>query len=142
VRAHDRAGNVGGWAAGPTVRPSLLQQTSTVIAYHGTWTTTSSTVYSGGSARSASVAGAYASYTFSGRSIGAVLGRGPARGAVKVYIDGVFASTIDLYATTYTYRYVAFARTWTLVGTHTIKLVVVGTIGRPSVVLDAFEVLR
>jgi hypothetical protein len=142
VRPRDAASNLGAWLAGPTLRPLLVQQTSAAIHYTGTWTTTTSTVYSGGSARFASAAGASVSYTFSGRSVGAVLARGPYRGAVKVYVDGVLASTIDLYAATDTYRYVAFARTWTSVGTHTLKLVVVGTVGRPRVILDAIEVLQ
>jgi hypothetical protein len=142
VRAHDGAGNIGPYAAGPTIGPSLLQQTSTAIVYHGIWTTTTSTVYSGGSARYASAAGAYASYTFSGRSIAAVVSKGPSRGAVKVYIDAVFAATVDCYTTTAIDRFVIFSRTFSAVGTHTIKLVVVGTAGRPRVVLDAFGVLR
>jgi hypothetical protein len=102
----------------------------------------SSSLYSGGSARYASAAGASASYTFTGRSIGFVTSRGPYRGAVRIYVDGVLATTIDLYAATDTFRYVAFARTWSTSGTHTIKAVVVGTAGRPRVVVDAFEVLR
>jgi hypothetical protein len=142
TRAHDAAGNVGGWLAGPTIHPTLLQQTSTSITYYRTWTTSTSTVYSGGSSRHATAAGAYARYSFTGRSISAVLARGPTRGAVKVYIDGVYVSTVNLYSATYSYRYVAFARTWSTSGAHSIKLVVVGTSGRPRVDLDAFEVLR
>lgn len=70
------------------------------------------------------------------------MSRGPARGQVKVYVDGVYATTVDLYSTTTTYRSVAFARTFSTYGTHTVKLVVVGTAGRPTVILDAFALIR
>jgi len=142
VRAHDRAGNVSGWAAGSTMHPSLLQQTSSLIAWHGTWTTTSSTVFSGGSARYATVAGASSSWTTSARGFAFVTTRGPTRGAARVYVDGVLKATIDLYAASYQYRYVAYAVGWSSVATHTIKVVVVGTAGHPRVDLDAFEALR
>lgn len=142
VRSHDHAGNVGFWTAGSTVRPTLLQQTSSAIAYHGTWTTVSSTSYSGGSLRYASAAGASASLTTSARSLAFVTTRGPSRGAVKVYVDGVLKATIDLHAATLQARFVAYAATWSSVGTHSIRVVVVGTAGRPRVDLDAFEILR
>lgn len=142
VRAHDHAGNVGYWTAGSTVKPTLLQQTSSSIAYHGAWTTVSSTSYSGGSLRYASAAGASASLTTSARSLAFVTTRGPSRGAVKVYVDGVLKATIDLYAATLQARFVAYAATWSSVGTHSIRVVVVGTAGRPRIDLDAFELLR
>jgi hypothetical protein len=142
VRAHDHAGNIGGWVAGPTLRPSLVQQTSTSIVYHGTWSTSTSTSYSGGSARWAKAAGASASYTFTGRAVAFVTTRASSRGAVKIYIDGTLVTTFDCYAASTTYRYVAFARTWATSRTHTLKLVVVGTLGRPRFDLDAIEVVR
>ncbi|HSL97655.1 MAG TPA: N-acetylmuramoyl-L-alanine amidase [Candidatus Deferrimicrobiaceae bacterium] len=142
VRARDKAGNVGPWKAGPTLRPKLFQQTKAAIVYRGTWRTGSSSAYSGGSVRFAKVAGAKAKLTTRARSLAFVTTRGPNRGAVKVYVDGSLAATIDLYAPTRTTRYVAFSKTWSSVGYHTIKIVVVGTAGRPRVDVDAFEVLR
>ena len=142
VRATDSAGNVGGWIAGPTLKPSLVQQTSTSIKYHLTWTTRTYASYSGGTVKYATSAGASASYTFTGRAVAFVTTRAATRGKVKIYIDGVLATTFDCYAASSTFRYVAFARTWASSGTHSIKLVVVGTAGRPRVDLDAIEVLR
>ena len=92
--------------------------------------------------KNATAAGASASYTFTGRAVAFVTTRAASRGAVKIYIDGVLATTFDCYAASSTFRYVAFARTWTSSGTHTIKLVIVGTAGRPRVDLDAIEVMR
>ncbi len=142
ARARDGVGNVGAWVAGPTLHPRLLQQWSSSIVYHGTWYATSSSVYSGGSARYASGAGASASLTVSTRTIAIVTSRGPSRGAMKVYVDGVFVATVDLYAASASYRSVAYARTWSGLGTHTIRIVVVGTAGRPRVDLDAIEFIN
>jgi hypothetical protein len=61
---------------------------------------------------------------------------------MKVYVDGVFVATVDLYAASASYRSVAYARTWSSLGTHTIRIVVVGTAGRPRVDLDAIEFIN
>jgi hypothetical protein len=139
VRAHDRAGNIGLWAAGITVKGTLLQQTSSAVAYHGGWTTVSSTAYSGGSVRYATAGGASASLTTSARGLAFVTTRGPTRGSARIYVDGILKATIDLHTASYQYRYVAYTASWSAVGTHTLRVVVVGT-GRVD--LDAFEILR
>ena len=68
--------------------------------------------------------------------------KAPGRGQVRIYIDGVFQTTLDLGAATTTYRYVAFAKTWSTVGTHRITVVAVGTPGRQRIDVDAFGVVR
>ena len=141
VRATDKASNRSAWMAGSTFSPALVQQTSGVV-YGGTWATASSPAYSGGSARYSGGAGAWASYSFTGRGIEAFLTRGPTRGQVRIYVDGVLISTTDLYAATASGPLAAFVRTFSTSAAHTIKLVVVGTAGRPTVVLDAFGVIR
>jgi hypothetical protein len=142
VRPRDRAGNVGAWRAGPTLRPSLVQQGNAAIAYGGAWRLGTSTGYSAGSDVFTIAAGARARYTFTGRGIAWVTTKGPDRGAVKVYVDGILVATVDTRAPTLGFRAVAFARTWSTSGTHTLKLVAVGTAGRPRIDVDAFEVLR
>ncbi len=143
VRARDKAGNVGAWKAGPTIRPKLVQQTNDSIVYRGgTWKSAWSTAYSGGSVRYATAAGAKARFTTTARSLAFVTTRGPNRGAARIYIDGAYVTTVDLAAPSHQARYVAFSRTWSSAGTHTIKVVVVGTPGRPRIDLDAFEVIR
>jgi hypothetical protein len=140
VRAKDRAGNVGAWVLGPVLKPLLVEQSSSGITWSGTWSTVSSTSYSGGSARTATAAGASASYTFSGRAFAVVVRRDPSYGQLRVYLDGTLVSTVDT-GSVAAYRYVITGKTFTA-GTHTLKLVVVGTSGRPRVVLDALEVMR
>ncbi len=141
VRTFDRAGNVTGWMYSPTLTPRLGQQTSTSLHFSGSWSTATSTSYSGGSARYATAAGASATYTLSGRGIGLVTTRAPSRGKVKIYVDGAYAGTVDLYGSV-RYRVVVWQRTWSTVGTHTVKWVVVGTAGRPRVDIDAIAVVR
>jgi len=139
TRARDKAGNVGSWKAGPTLTPSLVQQTSGGISWSGVSATSSSSSFSGGSERHLAAAGAAASYTATARSLSFVTTRASNRGVVKVYVDGVLAATVDLAASSTTYRYVAFSRTWSSAGTHTIKVVAASA---ARVDVDAFGVLR
>lgn len=142
VRARDRAGNVGAWTTAYTWGAALRQNSYSSIVYTGSWATTSSSASSGGSVKSSSSAGASATLAFSGRAIGLVTTLGPNQGAVQVWIDGALAGTISTYADTTAYRRVVYSRTWSSYGSHTIKLVVVGTADHPAFALDAFEVVR
>ena len=140
VRAVDQAGNPGSWAAGPSIRPTLLSERS--ATYRGTWYRTSWSGYLGGAVRWATARGASATYTFRGSAIGWISRTGPTRGRATVYVDGKSAGTIDLRAATYGNRRLVFSRAWPAVGRHTIKIVVAGTSGRPRVDVDGFVVLR
>ncbi len=138
VKAVNQNGAMSSWAPGLTLTPRLIQGSSTTVRYSGTWSTSSSTSYSGGSTRQTSAAGARATYTFTGRSVGLVTTKAPNRGKVKVYVNGVYLETIDLYASTSRHRLVAWQRAWSTSGTRTIAFVAVGTAGRPRVDIDAF----
>jgi hypothetical protein len=140
ARAVDKAGNVGAWLAGRNTAVRLVQNTSTAVTFGSGWSATSSSTFSGGSVRYATVAGKAASFTFTGRSIAFVTTRATTRGKVRIYIDGVLQATPDLGGSTL-HRDVAWQKTWTTSATRTIRLVVVGTSGRPRVDLDAFAVV-
>jgi hypothetical protein len=142
VRAVDRDGAIGAWVAGPTLSPRLIPQSSAAVRYHGAWSTTSSTRFSGGTARYARTAGASASYTFSGRSVSLVSTRALTRGKARIYVNGAYVTTIDLAAAPAGYRAVVWSRTWSTSVTRTVTIVVAGTKGRPRVDVDAFAVLR
>jgi hypothetical protein len=142
VRSRDAAGNVSAWVEGLLLKPALTQQTSTAVTYRGTWLNSTLTSYSGGSARYATAATAAATYTFSGRGVAFVTTMAAARGKVKAYIDGVYLRTIDLYRSSAAYKSLAFTQMFASSGSHTIKLVAVGTSGRPRIDVDAFAVLR
>jgi beta-N-acetylhexosaminidase len=138
VKAADGAGNASGWSYGPVIEPLLTQQFATTVSYGGAWTVGFSSGYSGGSTRYATAAGAWASWTFTGSSVGWVAAVGPGRGSAKVYVDGIYERTVSLYASTTALRRVAYALTWGSQGTHTIRIVVAGTAGHPRVDVDAF----
>ena len=98
-------------------------------------TTTSA---SGGSYVYASATGASFSYRFSGRGFAWIGAMTPKSGKAKVYIDGVLVARVGLYAATTRARVLVFTTRWAAIGTHTIKVTVVGTAGHPRVNLDAF----
>lgn len=142
VRARDLAGNVSAWVESALLKPGLTQNGSSAITYRGTWYGASRTSYSGGSARYTKSSTATATYTVTGRGIALVTTMASGRGKLKVYLDGVYVRTVDLYRSSASYRVLAFSRMFTTSGTHTIKLVALGTSGRPRVDLDAFAVIR
>ena len=126
-----------------TFKTAITQDTSTSVKYSSGWHKKSaSAVFSGGTAAFTSRSGSWTSLRFSGRAIAWVTALGPTHGKVKVYVDGVYVKTVDTYAATSSYRVLAYTRTWSATGTHTLKLVAVVTASRPRVDLDAFAILR
>jgi hypothetical protein len=142
VRAHDGAGNVGDWLAGATTSRLVRQDTSGKITYRGAWHVARKTAYSAGSVHYATAAGAKAKLTFTGRSIAFVTTTATGRGKVRVYLGGNLVTTLDLFSGSVAYRQVVWSRTWASTGSHTLKLVVVGTAGRPRIDLDALLLLQ
>jgi len=142
VRAHDRAGNIGGWVAGSTIRPGLVQESSPTLKFGGSWLASADARYSGGSVRWAVASGATLTATFTGRAVAWVSTRDSDRGAARVYVDGVLVATVNTWASQLGVRAVVWSRAWSRTGTHTIRIVVMATPGRPRVDVDAFEILR
>jgi beta-N-acetylhexosaminidase len=138
VKAADGAGNSTGWTYGPSLVPFVRQSSSTDVRFSTSWRTGAGAGYSGGSTRYATTAGTWASYTFSGSGIGWVAAVSPTRGSAKVYVDGRYAATVSLHSTTTSLRRIVFATNWPSQGTHTIRIVVLGTAGHPRVDIDAF----
>jgi hypothetical protein len=140
VKAVDFDGNASGWSYGPSFSSRLAQQSA--ASFVKTWTTSSNSLYSGGSVRYAKTAGASASYTFTGRAVAFVSTTGPLRGKAKIYINGVYQATVDLDGMVNVYRAQVWQKTWATSLARTIKVVVLGTSGRPRVDVDAFAVIR
>ncbi len=138
VRAVDGAGNRSGLVYGPYLKPLVTQQSIASVRFGGRWRTAYSRGYSGGTTRYASAAGASASYTFTGTSVGWVTELGPTRGSARVYLDGIHTATVSLHSPATIMRRIAFAFTWSHQGIHTIRIVAVGTAGDPRVDVDAF----
>ncbi len=57
-------------------------------------------------------------------------------------IAAVAVTTVNLHRSSFTPRNVVAARSWLRSGTHTIKLVALGTAGHPRIDIDAFLVIR
>jgi GH25 family lysozyme M1 (1,4-beta-N-acetylmuramidase) len=139
VRATDRNGNVSGWSYGLVQRPMLTQQTSTMVTWSsGYWSTASSSSYLGSSSRYTNHRGSWASFRATGSSFAWVADRGPNRGQAGVYVDDVLVATVNLYASTYQARRTVWAVTFPAGGSHTIKIVDLGTSGHPRIDIDAF----
>ncbi|MFE9851180.1 peptidoglycan recognition protein [Streptomyces sp. NPDC005576] len=138
MTAYDRAGNTA--AASVTGTPVILQETSTTRT--GTWTTKSSSSYLGGKSYSSSAKNATMTWTFTGRSAALVVSRASTSGQVYVYVDGKKTATVDLKSTTTKYRDAIWTTAWSSAAKHTVKLVVVGTSGRPAITTDGLVYLK
>ncbi|MFE7424535.1 N-acetylmuramoyl-L-alanine amidase [Streptomyces sp. NPDC057545] len=138
MTAYDWAGNTA--TASVSGTPVILQESSGQKT--GTWTTKSSTSYLGGKSYSSSSKGASLSWTFTGRSAALVVSRAATSGQVYVYVDGVKTSTVDLKSSSTKYRDALWTKTWSGSAKHTVKIVVVGTSGRPAVTTDGLVYLK
>jgi subtilisin family serine protease len=142
TRTRTAGGSLGPVAYGQYVETALYQEGTSLAKYSGTWTTTSSSTASGGKLRTSTQANAYVEFKRAAMATAIVGRRGPTSGKAKVYVDGVLVSTIDLYHATAQSRVVLFSRAWSTVATHTIRVVVLGTAGRPRIDIDGFAIAR
>ncbi|MEU9447499.1 N-acetylmuramoyl-L-alanine amidase [Streptomyces sp. NPDC048277] len=138
MKAYDYAGNTR--TSSPSFTPVILQETS--AAKSGTWTTRSSTSYLGGKSYSSGTKGASLSWTFTGRSAAWVVSRASTSGQAYVYVDGTKVATVDLKSSTTSYRQAVWTKTWSSSAKHTVKIVVVGTSGRPTVTTDGLVYIK
>ncbi|MFV0128739.1 N-acetylmuramoyl-L-alanine amidase [Streptomyces sp. HMX112] len=138
MTAHDVAGNTG--TASVTGTPVILQEGSAVKS--GTWAAKSSASYLGGASYSSSAKNATLTWTFTGRSVAWVVSRASTSGQAYVYLDGTKVATVDLKSATTKYRDAIWTKTWATGAKHTVKIVVVGTAGRPTVTTDGLVHLR
>lgn len=138
MTAHDQAGNTAN--ASVTQTPVIVQETSATRA--GSWTAKSSSSYLGGKSSSSSAKNASLSWTFTGKSVAWIVSRASSSGQAHVYVDGTKAATVDLKSATTKYRDAIWTKTWSTNAKHTIKIVVVGTSGRPTVTTDGIVYLK
>jgi hypothetical protein len=137
LKATDLAGNT---ATASVTRTATLFQESAAKAT-GSWSKRSSASYLGGYSTSSSTAKASLTWTFKGRSVAWIASRATTSGQAKIYLDGTYQSTVDLKSATTQYRQALWTKTWSSTAQHTLKIVVVGTSGRPTVTTDGIAVL-
>ena len=143
VRAIDRDGNTGPYATAAVIKPRLVQNNSSSIAYAGTWKTVTSSSYSGGSVRYATQTNdETATYSFTGSSVAFITTTAKTRGIVRVYIDGQIVGLLDQYSSSTVFRKALYARSWPTSGVHSIRIENWGGSGRTRVDIDAFAVIK
>jgi subtilisin family serine protease len=88
------------------------------------------------------IAGATATFTYDARQLRVIGDRCAACGQLKVYVNGAYVRTVDTYSSTTRTRQVLYTTTQHFAAPPTLRIVLVGTTGRPKVVLDAVAALR
>jgi hypothetical protein len=131
-----------GAGAKRTVGQRLVADRSAAIDYDGSWRTARHGGYRGGTVRYATGRGASATMTFTGRGVIWYGPTGPTRGKAKVYVDGRLVKTVDLRGSGFRARAAVFSKRWSSARRHTIRIVVLGTAGRPMVAIDDFGIQK
>ena len=129
-------GSVAAWSTNYKV--TTYQENSASVDWNGHWTRVSYRSYSGGRVRSTDQRGAGATVTFKGTGFAWVGPVGPTRGEAKIYIDGAYVKTVDMYASRYVASTVVFQQLFSGYGTHTFQMVSLATNGHPTVAVDKF----
>jgi hypothetical protein len=140
VQAVDFAGNLSAAAYGPTFSLRIFQERS--ASYTPSWRRRYSRPAHRRFQSSSRVRQAQARFSFRGRSVAWVARTGPRGGKARVYANGAYVGTVDLYSATAVARKVVFTRRWRASGFHTLTIRSVSTSRRPRVSVDAFVVLR
>ncbi|MFE3850549.1 peptidoglycan recognition protein [Streptomyces griseorubiginosus] len=138
MKAYDVAGNTR--TSSPAYTPMILQETSATKS--GSWTARSSSSYLGGKSYSSGSKGASLTWTFTGKSAAWVVSRASTSGQAYVYVDGTKVATVDLKSATTKYRQAIWTKSWASSAQHKIKIVVVGTSGRPTITTDGLVYIK
>jgi len=120
-----------------------VEDTSTLLAYSGTWGTTPTSSASGGSYAYSDANGASVTVTFDGIYLQWLAKKSTAFGLATVSVDGTPAGTVNLYSSTTLYKQKVWDTGVLPQGTHTVTITRTGTSGGggTNIGLDAFEVI-
>jgi subtilisin family serine protease len=123
---------------------SRVEQTDSRLVWSGTWTTSSSTSYSGGSHRYANVSGASVTAVFSGTYLAWIAKTSPVYGKAKVTVDGTTTYLVDLYSAATGYKKKVWDSGILPSGLHTVRIEWTGqksvSTGGTNISVDAFDV--
>jgi len=135
----------GGKTTNPKPKPaarSTVSERSAAIDYSGSWRRARHGGYGGGAVAYSTSKGASATLTFTGRAVAWNGPTGPTRGQAKVYIDGNYVKSVNLYRRSFDARSQLFRTAWKSSATHTLTIVVVGTKGHSMVAIDDFVISK
>lgn len=120
------------------------------LSYSGTWATSACTCWSGGTTQKTRQSGASVTLRMDLPNIpmidvppettwvvALVMAKGPDRGKAAVFVDSVRVATVDTYSATSVNRTVVWRQPMTNAA-HTVRIVNLGTAGRPRIDIDAF----
>ena len=127
-------------SASTTSTSTYYSETASQIAYHGTWSTASYSGYIGGRIKYSRQKYASAVFSFTGIGVSWIGPVGPTRGQAKVYINGRYMKTVSMYARSFSARHTIYTASFATAQARTLKILVVGTAGRPTVAIDALVV--
>jgi hypothetical protein len=80
-------------------------------------------------------------FRFTAREVAWIGPKGPTRGTVRVYVDGIYRKTVDLFASTGRARQALCDFAWSASGSHRITLKLVGTSARHRMDVDAWLIV-
>jgi Rv2525c-like, glycoside hydrolase-like domain/IPT/TIG domain len=141
-----------GWANGNTSKDDYtysdtslatrFEQTDPHIVYEGAWETYIKTVASGGSYGRANTSKASATIYFTGTRLDWIAMKGITAGSADVYLDGTKKATVNLAASTASYRVKVWSTGVLANGRHSVRIVRSASSAATKYVnLDAIEVL-
>ena len=131
----------------PAPSTTRYEQTDAKLSYQGTWSSSSSSSYSGSSYKYTSASGASVTAAFTGTAISYVARTAPTSGIAKLTLDAGTAAqavySVDLYSSSTKYKQTVWTATGLVDGPHTLKIEYTGTRGRgtgTTINLDALDV--
>ncbi|SFC15028.1 peptidoglycan recognition protein family protein [Streptomyces aidingensis] len=132
MRAYDMVGNS---TLGNEVYTPLINQESSAAA-SGDWNGVSRSGYLGGGTYQSRTEGSRLTWEVTARSVGLVVSRAGHTGQVRVFVDGSLVKTVDTRSSDIAHRQMVFAMSYPTTEERTVTVEVVGTSGRPTVVVD------
>jgi hypothetical protein len=130
---------------GKAARNTHTEETAPSVGYTGGWVRDeTSRSWSGGTAACSTMAGAQATFSFTGTAVNWIGARGPQTGIASVLLDGVLVAVVDTYKATEEIQASVFSATGLAAGNHTLTIEVTGLKNADStdtyIVVDAFDV--
>jgi membrane-anchored mycosin MYCP len=141
VKAYDSRGNPSLTKTGYTAVP--VDDRYPYLSYSAGWGSYVSSGHWFSTVRQIGTAGAKVSLKSESQRFTVVGDRCTACGQIRIYVDGVYKGTVDTHAASTQKRQTLWSSPlFSSIKTHTLTIVVVGTAGRPTFVLDGIGSLR